>query len=152
MVAPGPRRDLSNPGSREYRGKGARRATGPVVLPLAGCDLPVPDMPSGREWTEHERAMWAELWESGQATQWNDSFVPIVAMYVRITCDAFSGRVTSGLAAEARYYADHLGLSPAGLKTLGWEFERESDGMGELHTVPTAHSLDIDARRTRLTA
>lgn len=152
MVAPGPRRDLSNPNSREYRGKGARRATGPVVLPLAGCDLPAPDMPSGRDWTPAERDLWQALWESGQATMWDDSFVPIVAMYVRITCDAFTGRVTAGLAAEARYYADHLGLSPAGLKTLGWELEREGDSMGVLHTVPTSHSLDITDRRSRLTA
>ncbi|MFI6897584.1 hypothetical protein ACIBM4_26070 [Streptomyces sp. NPDC050256] len=96
--------------------------------------------------------MWAELWESGQATQWNESFVPMVALFVRITCDAFAGRVTAGLAAEARYYADHLGLSPAGLKTLGWELEREGTGTAELHTVPTTHSLDINERRARLTA
>lgn len=143
MVAPGPRRDLSSPGSRECRGKGARRATGPVVLPLAGCDLPTPDMPSGRDWTQPERDMWAELWASGQATMWDDSFVTIVAMYVRITCDAFTGSVTAGLAAEARYLADHLGLSPAGLKTLGWELEREGAGMGELHTMPAAQSLSV---------
>ncbi|MET7369220.1 hypothetical protein ABZS61_25855 [Streptomyces sp. NPDC005566] len=87
--------------------------------------------------------MWAELWASGQATMWDDSFVTIVAMYVRITCDAFTGSVTAGLAAEARYLADHLGLSPAGLKTLGWELEREGAGMGELHTMPAAQSLSV---------
>ncbi|MFE2019980.1 hypothetical protein ACFW9O_18285 [Streptomyces sp. NPDC059499] len=60
--------------------------------------------------------------------------------------------MTAGLAAEARYLADHLGLSPAGLKTLGWELEREGTGMGELHTVPTSHSLDITERRSRMSA
>ncbi|WP_328896405.1 hypothetical protein [Streptomyces sp. NBC_00236] len=113
------------------------------MLPLDGCDLPAPDMPSGRDWTEPEKATWTELWASAQATMWDDSFVLMVATYVRITHDIFSGQCRAGLAAEARYYADHLGLSPAGLKTLGWELERAGTGMGELHAVPTTQSLSV---------
>ncbi|MCX4825118.1 hypothetical protein OG883_35710 [Streptomyces sp. NBC_01142] len=111
-------------------------ASGPIVLPLAGCDLPVPDMPSGRPWTEAERTMWADLWGSPQATQWNDSYVPIVALYVRVVCDSLTGRVTAGLAQEARHLADHLGLSPAGLKTLGWVIESVDTTTGVLHALP----------------
>jgi hypothetical protein len=119
------------------------------VLPLAGCGDPIPDMPAGRAWTEPERTMWTELWESPQATQYDDSYVPIVALYVRVVCDAITGRVTAGLAQEARHLADHLGLSPAGLKTLGWQMEQVDARTGEVHDAPVAN---IDARRARLTA
>ncbi|MEU6703049.1 hypothetical protein [Streptomyces wuyuanensis] len=93
-------------------------------------------MPTGRPWTEAERAMWAELWESPQATQWHDSYVPIVALYVRVVCDSLTGRVTAGLAQEARHLADHLGLSPAGLKTLGWVMESVDTTTAEIHALP----------------
>ncbi|OKJ42811.1 hypothetical protein AMK22_07610 [Streptomyces sp. CB01580] len=93
--------------------------------------------------------MWDELWQSPQATQYDDSFVPIVALYVRVVCDAFSGRVTAGLAQEARHLADHLGLSPAGMKSLGWRMEEVDARTGEIHDAPVA---DIAARRARITA
>ncbi|KAF0651731.1 hypothetical protein K701_01995 [Streptomyces fradiae ATCC 10745 = DSM 40063] len=80
--------------------------------------------------------MWDDLWVSPQATQWADAYVPLVAMYVQIVCQSFSGRATAGLAQEARHLADHLGLSPAGLRTLGWQMESVDTATGELHALP----------------
>ncbi|MEU4735102.1 MULTISPECIES: hypothetical protein [Streptomyces] len=57
-------------------------------------------------------------------------------MYVQIVCQSFSGRATAGLAQEARHLADHLGLSPAGLRTLGWQMESVDTATGELHALP----------------
>lgn len=151
MVAPGPRQKPWTPHSRANRGKGGTAPT-LVTLPQAGCLLPAPDLPAGRPWTEPERAMWAELWASGQATQWTEAYVPIVALYVRVVCDAFAGRVTAGLAQEARHLADHLGLSPAGMKSLGWVMEYVDTITGELPDESPASVSSIDARRARLTA
>jgi hypothetical protein len=108
-------------------------------------------MPSGRTWSEAEAAMWEELWASPQATQWHDAYVPLVALYVQVVCQSLSGRATAGLAQEARHLADHLGLSPAGLRTLGWQMEPVDVSTGELHVLPTPAS-DIDERRARLTS
>lgn len=95
--------------------------------------------------------MWANLWESPQATQWYDAYVPIVATYVQLVCQSLSGKATAGLAQEARHLADHLGLSPAGMRTLGWQMEQVDAHAAELHALPTPAS-DIDERRARLTS
>ena len=108
-------------------------------------------MPPGRAWSDAEQQMWSSLWESPQATQWDDSYVPIVALYVQVVCQSYAGRATAGLAAEARYLADHLGLSPAGLKTLGWVMESVDTATGQLHALPSVVS-DVDERRARLTS
>ncbi|MGW1260089.1 phage terminase small subunit [Streptomyces sp. NPDC002513] len=136
MVAPGPRRDPTRPYSRTHRDDRKPPRAGIVVLPLSGCDLPVPDLPPGRSWSEAERTMWGELWASPQATQWHDAYVPLVAMYVQIVCQSLAGRATAGLAQEARHLAEQLGLSPAGLRTLGWQMEAVDTGTGELHALP----------------
>ncbi|WP_256918848.1 hypothetical protein [Streptomyces hilarionis] len=93
-------------------------------------------MPAGRAWNEAERAMWDELWASPQATQWHDAYVPLVSMYVQIVCQSLRGNATAGLAQEARHLAEQLGLSPAGLRTLGWQMEPVNISTGELHALP----------------
>ncbi|MEV6055008.1 hypothetical protein [Streptomyces sp. NPDC052107] len=80
--------------------------------------------------------MWNELWVSPQATQWHDAYVPLVAMYVQIVCQSLAGRATAGLAQEARHLAEQLGLSPAGMRTLGWQMEAVDTSTGELHALP----------------
>ncbi|MFJ4819465.1 hypothetical protein [Streptomyces sp. NPDC088801] len=88
---------------------------------------------------------------SPQATQWHDAYVPLVAMYVQIVCQSLAGKATAGLAQEARHLADHLGLSPAGMRTLGWQMEHVDTHAGELHALPTPAS-SVDERRARLTS
>ncbi|GAA4554349.1 hypothetical protein GCM10023175_52010 [Pseudonocardia xishanensis] len=93
------------------------------MLPAEGCDLPVPDLPAGREWTEDERELWAELWSSPQATQWDDSFRLAVAAYISHSSAMLSGEASAWHAQEFRHLGDKLGLTPAGLTALGWRIE-----------------------------
>lgn len=112
---PGPKADPSRPYSR-HRERGGRKV---VMLP-AQCDLPAPDMPEGRAWTGAERDRWAELWSSPQATMWDDSFVPAVAMYVVHVSAVLRGEAAAWMAQESRHLAEQLGLTPRGMLALGW--------------------------------
>lgn len=122
MASPHP--DPSKPHSR-YRQKGRANL---VVLPADGCDLPAPDLPPGREWSDTERKVWAELWRSPQASQWDDSFAPLAAMFVVYHLAVLSGEATAWMAQEARHLADRLGLSPAGLIACGWRLADPGEG------------------------
>lgn len=114
-----PKRNPTKPHSRAHRGSvGPRQAL--IELPGAGCDLPVPDLPSGRAWTVHERDRWNELWGSPQATQWDETARGTVAALVVYEAAIFSGTASAWQAQEARYAADTLGLTPKALVALGW--------------------------------
>lgn len=126
MASPHP--DPSKPFSR-YRTKGHMAL---VVLP-AECDLPAPDLPPGRDWSETEREVWRELWRSPQASQWDDSFAPLAAQFVVFHLAVLSGKSTAWQAQESRHLADRLGLSPAGLVACGWRLA--DPGAGGLQSV-----------------
>jgi hypothetical protein len=69
----GTQRNMTKPNSRAYRAPAAAIRAALVELPADGCTLPVPDLPKSRDWTDVEQDRWAELCESPQATQWDDS-------------------------------------------------------------------------------
>ncbi|CUR54212.1 putative Predicted protein [metagenome] len=116
MPAP---RNAAKSRSRVHRGSvGSRQAL--IELPAAGCSLPVPDIPEVREWTDAERARWSELWESPQATQWDETARGTVAALVIFESGIFSGSASAWQAQEARYAAESLGLTPRALGQLGW--------------------------------
>lgn len=118
-------RNPSKPTSR-YRGNvGARVAL--VELPAAGCKLPVPDLPVGREWSDHEQARWVELWQSPQAAQWDESARGTVATLVIFEAAIMAGTASAWQAQEARYAADALGLTPKAMTTLGWRITEAAD-------------------------
>ncbi len=59
MAAP---RNPAKKHSRHGASRGTVGSRNPLVdLPAAGCDLPVPDLPPGRDWSERECARWEEL-------------------------------------------------------------------------------------------
>lgn len=115
-----PKRNASKPHSRAHRG-----GTGPksafIALPAAGCDLPTPDLPDGREWTPHETARWSELWSSPQASQWDETARGTVAMLVIYESAILAGTASAWMAQEARYAGEALGLTPRALVALGWK-------------------------------
>ncbi|GAA3667220.1 hypothetical protein FB459_1277 [Yimella lutea] len=114
-------RNAAKPHSRAHRrpvSSGPRNAL--IDLPAGGCQLPVPEMPKGRDWTDAERERWAELWESPQATQWDDSARGVVGVLVAYETAIFSGKAASWQALEARHASESLGLSPRALVALGW--------------------------------
>lgn len=120
MAAP---RNPSSPRSR-YNGRRGRGTIGPasavIELPAAGCTLPVPDMPAGREWTDHERARWTELWESPQANAWDETARGTVASLVIYETAIMSGVASAWMAQEARHASEALGLTPKSMLSLGW--------------------------------
>lgn len=123
MAAP---RNAAKPHSRVNRrpvSSGPRNSL--VELPAVGCDLPVPDLPRGREWSETERERWRELWESPQATQWDDTVRGTVAVLVTYESAIFTGEASAWQAQEARYAAEALGLTPRALAQLGWRIVDE---------------------------
>ena len=116
-----PMRNATKPHSRAHR----RQLSGPGVvriidLPAEGCALPVPDVPAGREWSEAERERWTELWESPQATQWDDTVRGTVAVLVIYESLIFTGEASAWHAQESRHAAESLGLTPRALAALGW--------------------------------
>lgn len=124
MPAP---RNAAKPHSRAHRRpvtSGPRNAL--TDLPAAGCDLPVPDPPTGRDWSEAELERWRELWESPQATQWDDTARGTVAVLVTYETAIFTGAASAWQAQEARYAAESLGLTPRALAALGWRIVDES--------------------------
>lgn len=123
MAAP---RNASKPHSRAHRRpvtSGPRSAL--VELPAAGCTLPVPDPPKGRKWSREELERWRELWESPQATQWDDTARGTVAVLVTFEAAIFAGQAAAWQAQEARYAAEALGLTPRALAALGWRIVDE---------------------------
>ena len=116
-----PARNATKPHSRANRrpvSSGPRQAL--VELPAAGCALPVPDLPAGRGWSPAERDRWRELWESPQATQWDDTCRGTVGLLVVYEGAVFDGTASAWQAQECRYAADALGLTPRALAALGW--------------------------------
>lgn len=116
----------AKPHSRAHRrpvSSGPLRAL--VELPASGCTLPVPPVPSGRDWTEAERDRWRELWESPQATQWDDTARGTVAMLVTYESAIFGGVAAAWQAQECRHAGEALGLTPRALAALGWRITED---------------------------
>ena len=123
----GTQRNMNKPNSRAYRPQSAAIRAALVELPAEGCTLPVPDLPKSREWNEVEQARWVELWESPQATQWDDSCRGTVALLVQYESRLLAGDNggSAWVAQECRYASEALGLTPKAMASLGW---RISDG------------------------
>jgi hypothetical protein len=98
-----------------------------VDLPGDGCALPTPDLPPGRRWTVAEKARWAELWSSPQATQWDESAKGTVAVLIAYESAILGGTAAAWQAQEARYAAEALGLTPRALASLGWRIVGADD-------------------------
>ncbi len=118
MPAP---RNAAKPNSRAHRRPPQAAARAALVeLPASGCDLPVPDLPAGREWTEPDRARWDELWQSPQALMWDDTARGTVAVLIVYESAILAGKASAWQAQEARYASEALGLTPRAMASLGW--------------------------------
>ena len=119
---PGPKANPAKPNSR-HRSHGAR--SGLIELPAEGCSLPVPQLPKMREWSKEERKLWRNLWKSPQANEWDDSYIPAVASYICHAVAVYSGDASAWQAQEMRHLGGQLGLTPAGMLSLGWIVRHE---------------------------
>ena len=91
-------------------------------LPAEGCTLPVPTIPTAvrGQWNRQQKNRWKELWQSPQATQWDDSVSGTVALLVTYESQLLSGSGAAWIAQECRYASDALGLTPKAMNSLGW--------------------------------
>ena len=134
---PGPKPNPNAPHSRYRTGTGADRAT--VWLPPMGCEDPAPELPPGRPWSDAERQMWAELWASPAASQWEESMSPVVsALVVASSTVNTSGRPSAQLIGELRALSDDLGLTPTAMARLGWKIGDDPAKGGTLHSLDVA--------------
>ena len=117
---PGPKPNPMKPNSRH---RNSTRKSGLILLPAAGCTLPVPALPKMRDWSKEERALWRNLWRSPQATQWDDSYIAAVAAYIVHATAVYAGTASAWNAQEMRHLGAQLGLTPAGMLALGWVVE-----------------------------
>lgn len=116
-----PPRNAGKPNSRAHRRPPAAAARAALVdLPSDGCDLPVPDMPPGRDWSDDDRSRWEELWQSPQAVMWDDACRGTVAVLLVYEAAILAGSASAWQAQEARYAAEALGLTPKAMAALGW--------------------------------
>lgn len=62
-------------------------------LPAEGCTLPIPPIPTAAcgQWNRQQKTRWKELWQSPQATQWDDSVSGTVALLVTSESQLLSG-------------------------------------------------------------
>ncbi|MVO86647.1 hypothetical protein GPA10_18255 [Streptomyces sp. p1417] len=77
-------------------------------------------MPPGRDWTDADRARWEELWQSPQATMWDDTARGTVAVLLVYEAAVLAGEASAWQAQEARYAGEALGLTPRAMVQLGW--------------------------------
>ena len=85
--------------------------------------IPAPKPPAGTSFDADERRTWRELWKGPTAQIWDDSAAPAVAAYVLYSHKIFRGEATAWVAASHASLADSLGLSPKGLRNLGFTIE-----------------------------
>lgn len=118
-------RNTTKPNSRAYRQANQAIRQALITLPAGGCEEEVPPIPESREWSTLERDRWEELWESPQATQWDETAKGTVALLVAYEHMLLSGNGSAWVAQECRYASEALGLTPKSLTALGW---RIADG------------------------
>jgi hypothetical protein len=84
-----------------------------VVLPAAGCTLPVPKWPASEKPSPAEAALWKRLWRLPIAEWWHQQAIEpfVVASYVSL---AIAKPAHASVLALAR----ELGLTPASLQRL----------------------------------
>ena len=117
-----PQLNASKPNSRARRR--SVTSSGPastVILPAAGCEMPIPKIPAGREWSRVEKRRWNELWTSPQATQWDETASGTVALLVSYASLLLSGQGAAWIAQECRHASEALGLTPRSLLALNWQ-------------------------------
>lgn len=119
-------RNFTKPNSRAHRRPSQAAARAALIdLPAGGCDLPVPDLPAGREWTNEDRTRWEELWQSPQAVMWDDTARGTVAVLIVYEAQILNGSAAAWQAQEARYASEALGLTPKAMASLGWRIVDE---------------------------
>lgn len=95
------------------------------------------------ESTKREDAMWARLWSTPQATQWEaQGWFDDVARYVRTFCEAAEREASPAIRTLVLRQMEGLGLSAAGMSRLRWRIgadtAKEAPKRGRSGTIDKA--------------
>lgn len=136
MPGPPPKK----PGERRRRNK-----TLPMVqLPAGGRRGDPPDWPLPTS-NAAEREVWAQVWTTPQAAQWERlGWSRVVARYVRALVVAEKRNAPSTVLAEVRQLEDRLGLTPMSMLRLRWEVTAD-----EVAQRRARSSSDAEAKKRR---
>jgi len=105
------------------------------------------------ESTKREDAMWARLWSTPQATQWEaQGWFDEVALYVRTFCEAAEREASPAIRTLVLRQMEGLGLSAAGMSRLRWrigtETAKEAPKRGRSGTIDKARFSVIQGEAT----
>ena len=116
MCVPGP---LQDPNARRRR----LNATQAMHLPAEGRPGPAPEWPLETA-SVAENEAWQQIWELPQAVVWGrQSWLRVVARYVRLAVACEQPGVKAALLSECRQLEDRLGLNPVAAARLHWEID-----------------------------
>lgn len=124
------------------------RTGDPPAFPIAP---PVDTNPETGETRQAEHpegldALWAELWSSPQAVQWDAlGWTRVVARYALLVLASERPRASGKTLEEVRHLEDRLGLSPMAMKRLQWEVG-PSAGNDEAAPEDGSNVVDLVAR------
>ncbi|SRR6266498_1561915 len=105
----------------QQRRPGRGLAANMTRLPAAGRMDPPPAWPFGGRVAKAQAAVWASLWATPQAVEWERlGWTRVVARYARLLLQAERPSATAALLAEVRQLEDRLGLSPMAMLRLRW--------------------------------
>ncbi|HEV8653137.1 MAG TPA: hypothetical protein VG276_28025 [Actinomycetes bacterium] len=110
----------------EPRRRNAR--VGPVKLPPEGRKGRAPTWPLDTVLTVEQRKLWAKLWRTPQAVEWQRlGWTRVVARYVRVVLWAEETLDSKDLA-QASALEDRLGLTPKAMRLLLWTIGDDDAG------------------------
>lgn len=138
------------PTSDQRSHKAQADAQGWVTLPAEGRDGPLPPFPLDRP-TAREMELWERLWETPQATMWEQLHQDFeAASYVRLLVRAESPRSSAIVWGQVKQFAESLGLSVSGMQRNRWVVAAldTDDDAGE----PTGPSRAVSSLTDRLRA
>lgn len=124
---------LKHPSARARRNKSSSAATLQQPEP---DEIVIPDLPphpravDGHDWHEMAQQMWADLWASPMAAEYDDSDINQMYILLRLVDRFWTTESMSGmkdLAAEIRLSGQRFGITPLDRRRLEWQIEQTKD-------------------------
>ncbi len=97
------------------------------TTPRSASRYATKEHPQGLKWSAADRARWRELWQSPQATQWDDTARGTVALLIVYEAAILAGKASAWKAQEARHAGEALGLTPRTMAQLGWRIVEDAE-------------------------
>lgn len=126
---------------------------------ITNDDGRVYDEEGSQSFKRRERKLWRELWKTSQACAWSlpqyQYMVYDVAMYCRLMVISETSTAKAADRALIPRYADRIGMSAAGLASLGWKIAPDEFAQRRMErdiTEQQANGDGMTVRKRRLRA